>query len=301
VKGNTVKHLLRLAVAASALSWIALLGPAAESPWVPLFDGKTLEGWKSNEKPGSFRVEGGAIVCDGPRSHLFYAGKDGSASFENFELEAEVQTEAKANSGLFFHTQFQNDGWPAKGFEVQVHNASSGEGGYIERKLTGSLYGVRNVYKPLVSDGAWFRLQIRVQGKRVRIHVNDLLAVDYIEPSPPAFSSGYEGRRLERGTFALQCHDPQSKVRFRNLRVRTLEAGDPLPTRQADGIEKTILQLGADNLPMVDFHAHLKGGLTLDELLAISRSSGIGYGVAVNCGWGFGVTNDASMKTFLKA
>jgi len=40
---------------------------------------------------------------------------------------------------------------------VQICNTCTGEGSYIERKKTGSLYAVRNIYKQLVPDDEWFR------------------------------------------------------------------------------------------------------------------------------------------------
>ena len=49
---------------------------------------------------------------------------------------------------------------------MQIHNESR-EGGYIERKKTGSLYGVRNTYKPLVQDGEWFTMNVSVNGRRI--------------------------------------------------------------------------------------------------------------------------------------
>ena len=47
--------------------------------------------------------------------------------------------------------------------------------------------------------------------------------------------------------------------------------------------------------PMTDYHAHLKGGLTIEGLMDHSAKTGISYGVAVNCGLGFPVSNDSAM------
>jgi hypothetical protein len=65
--------------------------------WTSLFDGKSLNGWKANENPESFKVEEGAIVAQGNRSHLFYTGDD--KPFINFEFKAEVMTLPGSNSG----------------------------------------------------------------------------------------------------------------------------------------------------------------------------------------------------------
>ncbi len=59
-------------------------------------------------------------------------------------------------------------------------------------------------------------------GKHIVIKVNDTTTVDYTEPDgKEAFSEDFE-RRIGEGTFALQAHDPKSKVYFRNLKVRRL-------------------------------------------------------------------------------
>jgi len=51
---------------------------------------------------------------------------------------------------------------------------------------------------------------------------------------------------------------------------------------------------------LVDYHVHLKGGLTLDEALEISKENGVKFGIAQNCGIGFPVTDDAGAKKFIK-
>src|SRR5688500_8076857 len=80
--------------------------------WVDLFNGKDLTGWKPNESPESFKVADGMIVANGQRSHLFYVGTGrDSASFKNFELNLDVMTHHLANSGVYFHTGYQKEGW----------------------------------------------------------------------------------------------------------------------------------------------------------------------------------------------
>ena len=58
---------------------------------------------------------------------------------------------------------------------------------------------------------------------------------------------------------------------------------------------KKIAGLKASGYDIVDYHAHLKGGLTMEELLDHSEKSGIGYGVAFNAGLGFPITNDSKL------
>ena len=132
----------------SAVAAASALG--GDEGWIELFNGRTLDGWRPSENKASWKVADGALATDGPRSHLFYTGPQHGASFKNFQLEVECLARPLSNSGVYFHTAYQETGFPIKGFEVQVNNTATGAGGYRERKKTGSLYGVRNVYKQFI-------------------------------------------------------------------------------------------------------------------------------------------------------
>jgi len=271
---------------------------ARETVWKPLFDGKSLDGWKAGERQDSFKVVDGCIAAAGDRAHLFYVGKDGAADFKNFEFSADVMTLVGANSGIYFHTAFGDTGWPKAGFEVQINNTQPKHDNYYEFKKSGSLYGIRNTYKSIVKDDEWFNMNIKVVGHRVQVRLNNILVVDYVEASDVTSPA----KRLSHGTFALQCHDSASKALFKNLQVRALPdvaeaASDESPI--VDEYYKQVLNLSRDNFPLVNFHAHLKGGLTMEQALAQSHKSGIFYGVAMNCGVGFSITNDAGIDDFL--
>ena len=277
----------------------------AEADWIPLFDGRTLHGWKAGESKGSFRVVDGQIVASGPRSHLFYAGRAVShGGFKNFELMAEVMPHPGAESGIYFHTAFRANGSPEKGFKVQINNTYRGEDDHREHNKTGSLYGVRNVYKTLAKDNEWSQLYVRVRGKQVQVRLNDTLLVDYLEPDPPLVGADRPERVLRRGTFALECHDPDSKVLFRNIRVKPLPdnlAAEMAEPPDIDAVYRDLLWMQAQNFPVLDCHVHLKGGLTLEEALANSRRVGIQYGIAINGGLGFPTTNDAAAEDYLRS
>jgi hypothetical protein len=276
----------------------------AEEEWVPLFDGRALHGWRAGENKGSFRAAGGEIAAGGGRSHLYYTGRVSQASFKNFELKAEVMPRPGAESGIYFHTAYQASGWPKKGFKVQINNTYAGEGDYREPAKTGSLYGVRDVYKALAKDNEWSELHVAVRGKAVQVRLNGTLLVDYLEPDPPVTDPDYPGRALGRGTFALECHGAESKISFRNLRVKPLPddlVEDAAEKPEVDDVYRQLLWMNAHNFPVVDYHVHLKGGLTLEQALANSRRLGIGYGIAINGGLGFPTTNDAAAEAYLQS
>ena len=189
-----------------------------EKGFVSLFDGKSLNGWRVNsENPKSIIVKDGNIVIDGPRAHLFYAGDVEKHNFKNFVLRAQVKTFPKANSGIYFHTKYQDSGWPDAGFEAQVNNTHG------DPKKTGGLYAVKDVNPAPAKDGEWFDYEIRVKDKKVTIKINGKVTSSWTEvPNAPHLKS-MPGRKLGSGTFALQAHDPKSVIHYRNIRVKPLK------------------------------------------------------------------------------
>jgi len=185
--------------------------------WVSLFDGKTLNGWKVGENPETFKVEDGAIVVNGKVAHLFYDGKEGNHDFKNFELKLDIMTMPGSNSGVYIHTQYQESSWPKKGYEVQVNNSQG------DWRRTGGLYAVQDIKEPPAKDNEWFTMHIVVKNKNIKVSVNNKQLVDYTEPENAVREKGMEGRLLSSGTIALQGHDPNSKVLYKNIQLKVLD------------------------------------------------------------------------------
>ncbi len=183
-----------------------------------LFDGKSLSGWKIGKNSESWSVKDGMMVVNGPGpAHLFYVGPVHNHDFKNFHLKAIVETFPHANSGIYFHTKYQEEGWPDQGFEAQV-NATHGDW-----KKTGSLYDVVNVRDPHHEDNKPFLYEIIVKGNNVVLKIDGQTVCDWTQPAdfkPPA---GHPQRVLQHGTFALQGHDPGSKVYFKEILVKPLD------------------------------------------------------------------------------
>lgn len=177
-----------------------------EEGFTKMFDGKTLENWKVAENPDSFKVEDGAIVAKGPRAHAFYTG----GKFKNFELRLESMTKENSNGGVFIHTEYQEQGWPKKGYEVQVNNTQK------DWRKTGGLYAVVDNKEPF-EDGKWMAMVIRVENGVITSSVNGKELVNYE-------SKGEKSKLLENGgMIALQAHDPGSEVHYRNIRIKVLD------------------------------------------------------------------------------
>ncbi len=264
--------------------------------WQSMFDGETLKGWKTAaENPQSFVVEDGSIKCSGERSHLFYEGE-----YQNFEFETEVKTLPRANSGIYIHTKYQEEGYPTAGYEIQINNSHRGPSQkHPERRLTGSIFNVRNVYYPMVKDNEWFKIRIKVVENFVEVFIDDVKVNEYTQPDKPWRWEGGEDRMLGKGTIALQSHDAGSTTFYKNLNIRSLPVGERkiVEDTRWDAIVTKLMRAG---FPFVDFHVHLKGGLTIEDVVANSQRLGVNYGVAPNCGLHFPVTNDESLIEYME-
>ena len=202
----------------SFLLFVSLPLTAAEKGWVSLFDGTDLTGWKVNEHPDTFSVKDGAIVAHGQRSHCFYMGDFNNHVFTNFELKVDVMTLPGSNGGVYVDTEFQNEGFPGKGFEIQVNNTYKND-----PRKTFSIYEVKDVHEQLVKDNKWFTEDITVQGDTITVKNGRKEVVKWTQPADWAGTKDFAGRRIAPGTIALQGHDPGSTVYYKNIRIKLLK------------------------------------------------------------------------------
>ena len=199
-------------------------------------------------------------------------------TYTHFTLTGEARTQPGAEAALFFHT----DTARTRGYEMTLR------GGPINgTRKTGSLAAVRNLYRPLADDGTWFPFEIAVRGQRISISINHTLVVDYTEPATPYRADEYARRLLGRGRVALR--GVAGEVSLRHLHINRLS---PWQAARADTIAPTdeatdpIIRLQQRNFPVIDYHVHLKGGLTKEQAHRMSMNYGINYGVAPNAGEG---------------
>jgi hypothetical protein len=186
---------------------------AQDDSWESMFNGKNLLGWHVNENPESVSVEDGCLVVHGDRAHAFYVGPKGNTNVTNFHFKSKVMTKPGANSGIYFHTRFLESGWPDRGYEAQVNNTQR------DKKKTGGLYNVQDNFEAPVKDDEWFDYEIIVEGKHIVIKINGKTISDYTEPD----DLDRPDRQLSSGTFALQAHDPGSKVLYKDMYFKELK------------------------------------------------------------------------------
>ena len=197
---------------------------ADAADWKPLFDGKSLAGWKADRHAGNFSIVDGVLKTHGRdgMSHLFYVGEsDDYVRFKDFELELEARAEPSSNSGIFFHTDWElrKKKYLNRGYELQLNSTEK------EKKKTGSLYAVVDLPTSPVDETEWFRVRLSVKGKRIQAWLNGEQVLDYTEPQNVKRPTSRAKRLISPtgGAIALQAHDPQSVFYFRGIRIRELD------------------------------------------------------------------------------
>jgi hypothetical protein len=202
---------LTLAIVITGLT--ALRAADSEEGFTPIFDGKTFTGWQTSiDNTNTWKIDDGAFLASGPVAHLFYTGDP--KPFKNFELKVDVMTVTNSNGGIYFHTAYQERGFPRAGIECQV-NVSHGD--WIK---TGSLYGMVNIGLTPAKDNQWWTQHIIVRGRKVTVKIDGKTVIEYNEPP---IDPAARAKKLGEGTFALQAHDPKSIIRYKNIRVKRLD------------------------------------------------------------------------------
>lgn len=208
-----MKSNLLLALAFLGCVATDLQAAEVESGFTLISDGTSFEGWTSSlDNTNTWTVDNGAFLAKGAVAHLFYTGD--TNPFKNFELKVDVLTVTNSNGGIYFHTAYQEKGFPRAGIECQVNVSHSD---WIK---TGSLYGLVNIGLTPAKDNEWWTQHIIVRGRKVTVLIDGKKVIEYNEPP---IAEGARAKKLGEGTFALQAHDPKSVIRYKNIRVKRLD------------------------------------------------------------------------------
>jgi hypothetical protein len=220
-----------LPLAALLLTFLMPRSPAQETRvpaggWRPLFDGKTLEGWR-HVGPGRFVVEDGALRTEGGMGLLWYEREKLGDCVLRVVFKPLT---ARSNSGVYIRIAGPpKDPWYAvhHGFEVQI-----AEGGPPERR-TGSIYTFAKAGANPTKVGDWNTLEITLKGQAVVTRINGIPVAEFdasgLEPQatdPTGEGDPARGPRPTVGYIGLQNHDENSVVLFKEVSFRPLKDGD---------------------------------------------------------------------------
>jgi hypothetical protein len=211
---------------------VAAAAPADDSEWKPLFDGKTLSGWKQRGGKAKYAVDGDEIVGTSvPKTANSFLCTE--RDYGDFVLELEFKVHPKLNSGIQIRSQcFDEDreveiagkkykfpAGRAHGYQVEIDP--------LERAWSGGIYdeGRRGWLNDLKGNeparkafrqNEWNKFRIDCTGDSIKTWINDVPAADLKDGVTP------------KGFIALQVHgvgdnaDPM-EVRWRKIRIKTLE------------------------------------------------------------------------------
>jgi hypothetical protein len=211
--------------AASAAIGLAAVAPAArqaapqtEAGFTSLFNGVDTTGWKVSGNPAAFTIVDGAIQANGApnAAHIFYDGPVQNHAFTNFHLKLDVMAKNRSNGGIYICTEFQETGFPQKGFEIQLNNS------HTDRVRTGSIYHVLDSTYIPAKDDEWFPMEIMVQGSVVTTTVKGRKTAEWTQPADWVTNYDHSARRIGPGTIAFQAHDPNSFTYYKNIRIKPL-------------------------------------------------------------------------------
>lgn len=198
--------------------------------------------------------------------------------YGNFTFSGQAKASEDAQASIWIAT----DKTLSKGYEILINN-----GAIDGSRKTGSLASVRNLYRSLAKDGEWFSFEVTVAGRNIAVRINGTDVVCYTEPDSPYRTAMHQSQLLGKGKVAL-C-GTEGTVEFKDLNVEALsaDAANPADTMPAvDEQNDRVIRLQQEDFPVIDWHVHLKGGLTKEMAHAMSMNYGINYGVAPNAGEG---------------
>jgi hypothetical protein len=199
--------------------------PGVEEGFVPLFDGKSLDGWKLVRGSGpGYEARDGLLVCRAGTGGIFYA--DGE--FSDFVLRFEFRLEPGGNNGVAIRAPLEGN--PAyTGMEIQILDDYAEK--YADLKpwqYHGSVYGIFAAKRgALKKAGEWNEEEIACRGTQIRVTLNGTVIIDndLAAVKDEALIKSHPGIKRSSGRIGFMSHG--SLVEFRNIRIKDLGLNVP--------------------------------------------------------------------------
>ncbi len=260
-----------------------------------LHDAVTLSG--SPEQVGRYwkmkdvRISSDSLVLEKTSSAMV-----SKFSAVNFELKLRMLTTPGAEGSIAFHTTADNDA--SAGYRVMINNSDYRSG---NAQKTGSLSLIRNFFIRMIDDNEWFDMTVAVYNNKIKVSVNNVVVSEYTQPENPVRMEGLEGMVISGGRIVISKSGDPGRIIIGRISL------DPLPDdfpavndnfETTDAVARTITLLNQQGFPLIDYHGHVKGTLTNDQVARYGRDNGYNYGIAPNCGLNFPVTNDSTLNAY---
>ncbi|MCZ6490218.1 MAG: DUF1080 domain-containing protein, partial [Acidobacteria bacterium] len=234
----------RIWLAATSTAGLLVCAPChgaseEESPFVELFDGKTLAGWKGD--PKYWRVEGGALVGEIPRGqslnhNTWLIWEDGVLDDFDLQLQFRLTGAPAANSGVQFRCQAESVN-RVSGYQADLDSGQTwlgriydehGRGLLVERGTRVSIenngqktverFADPRLFKVLFRENEWNDYRILASGEHVTVEINGTVFAEMIDRQ--------KSEQDLSGELAFQLHSgPHTRIEFRAVRYRKLQPG----------------------------------------------------------------------------
>jgi len=215
----------------------------------------------------------------------------------NFEFSTKLKTTPGTEGVLVFASP--DASISGKGYAVWINNSDYRVGSPLK---TGSLSKIRNNFVRTANDNEWFNVVITVNGSKIKVTVNNKIVSEYNEPANVQRSGDIVGRLLSKGILTIRKTSTEGELLVGEMSILPLAdelKAENVAAAEPDSIMKVVDQLNQQEFPLIDFHGHLKGGLTMDQACQHARDNGYNYGIAANCGLKFPVTSDSTLNAYL--
>ena len=222
----------RASLHACALGAVAIIAAmsvsAAPSNWRVLFDGTSLDAWRTydgSDIPAGWQIVDRTLAKNQPVGDLMT--KD---EFGDFEFELEWKIGPAGNSGIFYRATREYDRIYWSGTEYQLLDDDSADDNKTRLTCAGAAYSLYpsppGHLKPV---GEWNKTRIVAKGQHVEHWLNDFKLLEYELWSPDweakvkqsKFAKWPNFGRAKKGHIGLQGDHPGT-LAFRNIRIREL-------------------------------------------------------------------------------
>ena len=208
-----MRHLFAWFIVLFLVTAQAFAQATAEKPWVSLFDGTDLSGWKTNGAE-KWVVDDGAILGESTVGKYGYLTSE--KTYRDFNLRLRFRCETNGNSGVFTRSRITGDspktGPDIVGMQVEV-DPTRHTGGIYESGGRGWVALPTPEGERAIKPRDWNDLEILAQGNHFTTRLNGVQIVDFTDPAP----------KFTEGEIGLQLHTGGGvKIRFKDIYIKEL-------------------------------------------------------------------------------
>jgi len=184
--------------------------PTKEEPFLPLFNGKDLAGWKTpSGQVEKWRVDNGILMGPGKKASYLYSER---SDFKNFHLRAKARVTDGSNGGIYLRAPDMAAKRPL-GYKALLNFSD------LDLSKAGSLFSgfsneLQACRESLVQPGKWFTLDVIAVKNQITVKIDGKQSATYTD----------EKQAFNVGHLVLEQADSQTAIDFETIEYRELSA-----------------------------------------------------------------------------